>query len=247
MTHWKFVFYLHLTQLQTSNFQFLQLRCISKNEKNRCSRCCCYSVPPPRIRRISRSYFLKHKPGYFSCIAYPSSMLFLTIFGEVMFQFIKINLKCVFLIKFTQCTESDVWNSISSGCTCEVFENSSIRLSNDWNNFYETTDHLQQFRADKFSTFFKSEAFTFSSASLIEFIQPATRNVAIHRKVFAPFLFIVFDRKMIPFFRFHCQKFGSKWRTRVRIESLMAAKSCKEMYGISTKIQNSTTTSHNIP
>ena len=45
----------------------------------------------------------------------------------------------------------------------------------------------------------------------------------------------------------HCQKFGSKWRTRVRIESLMAAKSCKEMYGISTKIQNTTTKSHNIP
>ena len=31
----------------------------------------------------------------------------------------------------------------------------------------------------------------------------------------------------------------------MRIESLMAAKSCKEMYGISTKIQNTTTTSHN--
>ena len=36
------------------------LGCISKNEKNRCSRCCCYSVPPPRIGHISRSYFLKH-------------------------------------------------------------------------------------------------------------------------------------------------------------------------------------------
>ena len=34
----------------------------------------------------------------------------------------------------------------------------------------------------------------------------------------------------------HCQKFRSKWRTRVRIESLMATKSCKEMYGISTII-----------
>ena len=44
----------------------------------------------------------------------------------------------------------------------------------------------------------------------------------------------------------HCQKFGSKWRTRVRIELLMAAKSCKEVYGISTKIQNTTTKSHNI-
>ena len=28
------------------------------------------------------------------------------------------------------------------------------------------------------------------------------RNVATHRKVFAPFLFITFDRKMISFFRF---------------------------------------------
>ena len=56
MTHWKFVFYLHLIQLQTSSFQFLQSGRISKNEKNRC--CCCYSAPPPRIRQISRSYFL---------------------------------------------------------------------------------------------------------------------------------------------------------------------------------------------
>ena len=30
-------------------------------------------------------------------------------------------------------------------------------------------------------------------------------------------------------------------------QSLMAAKSCKEMYGISTKIQNTTTTTQNIP
>ena len=29
-----------------------------------------------------------------------------------------------------------------------------------------------------------------------------TRNVATHRKVFVPFLFITFDRKMISFFRF---------------------------------------------
>ena len=52
-----------------------------------------------------------------------------------------------------------------------VFENCSIRLSNDWNNFYETNDHLQQFRTDKLSRFFKRETLTFSSASLIEFIQ----------------------------------------------------------------------------
>ena len=41
----------------------------------------------------------------------------------------------------------------------------------------------------------------------------------------------------------HCQKFGSKWRTRVRVASLMAAESCEKMYGISTKIQNKTNTS----
>ena len=62
---------------------------------------------------------------------------------------------------------------------------------------------------------------------------------------------VTFDRRasrtVYMFSPGHCQKFGSKWRTRVRIESLMAAKSCKEMYGISTKIQNTTTTSHKIP
>ena len=39
---------------------------------------------------------------------------------------------------------------------CEVFENCSIRWRNDWNHFYETTDHLQQFRTDKFRTVKKS-------------------------------------------------------------------------------------------
>jgi len=91
-------FYLHLTQLQTSNFQFLQLllRCISKNENNyRCSRCCC-CVPPPRIKHIctqdTRSYFLKQNLEIFlALLNYLSNMSFLTIFGEVMFQLIKIN------------------------------------------------------------------------------------------------------------------------------------------------------------
>ena len=53
LARWKFVFYLHLIQLQTSIFQFLQLGCNGKNEKNRFSRCCCYYVPPPRIGEIS--------------------------------------------------------------------------------------------------------------------------------------------------------------------------------------------------
>ena len=38
-----------------------------------------------------KKLFLEAEPGDFSCIAYLSSMLFLIIFGEVMFQLIKIN------------------------------------------------------------------------------------------------------------------------------------------------------------
>ena len=93
---------LPLTQPQTSNFQFLHLLgYVSKNEKNYCYRCCCYSVPPPRIRQISRSYFLRH--NQYISLAYPKSMFFLTIFGEVMFLFIKINWKCIFIfIKFAR-------------------------------------------------------------------------------------------------------------------------------------------------
>ena len=112
-------FYLHLIQLQTSNFQFLQTGCVGKIEKNRCSRgrcCCCYSVSPPRFRQISRSYFFKQKLEIFSCIAYRSSMLFLTIFGEVMFHLIKVNWEFVFiLMKFARGTF--IWNSLSSACT----------------------------------------------------------------------------------------------------------------------------------
>ena len=83
----------------------------------------------------------------------------------------------------------------------EIFGNCSIRLSNDWNHFYETTDHLQQFRADNFSTFFKSEAFTFSSASSIKFIQVWPETLQ-HIEVFAPFLFIAFARKWFLSFGF---------------------------------------------
>ena len=72
-------------------------------------------------------------------------------------------------IKFAHGT--DIENFLSSPCTsmwslflrlvqlCEVFENCSIGLSHDWNHFYETTDHLQQFSADKFSTFFQERSF----------------------------------------------------------------------------------------
>ena len=143
------LFYLHLIQLQTSNFQLLQSG-ISKIEKNRCSCCCsCYSVPPPRIRQIiSRTHFL-------------------TMLQLIMLQLIKINWECTFiLIKFAHGT--DVCRNIlflRLVHLCKVFENCSIRLSNDWNHFYKTTDHLQQFRGDKFSAFFKSEVLTFSSAS----------------------------------------------------------------------------------
>ena len=75
-----------------------------------------------------------------------------------MFQLIKIIRECVFiLIKLAPMFETLFLRLVH---LCDVFENCSTRFSNDWNPFYETTDHLQQFRADKFSTFFKSEAFT---------------------------------------------------------------------------------------
>ena len=72
--------YLHLMQFQTSNFKFLQFGYASKNKKNRCSRC---SFPPRSVRRISRSYFLRHNLDI--SLGYPSGMLFLTIFGEFVF------------------------------------------------------------------------------------------------------------------------------------------------------------------
>ena len=107
---------------------------------------------------------------FFLHCLYLSSMLFLTTFGEVMFHLMKINWKCVFIL--IKLNSHMAWILILKLsffglyiCLCEVFENWSIRLSNGWNHFYETTDHLQQFRADKFSTFFKSEASTFSLAS----------------------------------------------------------------------------------
>ena len=161
MTHWKFVFYLHLIQLQTSNFQFFQLECISKINKNLSSRCCCYFVLS-LIRPISRSYFLRHN------LDVPLALLILKYAVSDHFQWSNVPVhqnKLKMYLQFDQTRPSHrCLNSFPSLVhQCAVFEKSSIRLSNDWNNFYETTDHLQKFRADKFSTFFKSAAFTFSS------------------------------------------------------------------------------------
>ena len=58
--------------------------------------------------------------------------------------------------------DTDVWNSLSSDCSFEIFEKSSVRLSNDCMKWFLLS------RADKWGTFFKREAFTFSSASLIK-------------------------------------------------------------------------------
>ena len=120
-----------------------------------------------------KTLFLEAEPGDFSCIAYLSiaSMLFLTIFGEVMFQLIKINWECVSFWSNSHMAPIVETLFLRLVHLCEVFENCSIRLSNDWNHFYETIDHLKKFRADKFSTFSESEAFTFSSANSANFIQ----------------------------------------------------------------------------
>ena len=66
---------------------------------------------------------------------------------------------------------ADIWKSLSSACTLmwslwKLFH----PVSNDWNNFHETTYHLKQYRADKLGPLFNSEAFTFSSASLMPLI-----------------------------------------------------------------------------
>ena len=77
-----------------SKFQFLrQLGYVSKDAENPCSRCICYIIPLPRIRQILRNYFLRHNLDI--SLTYPSYMLVLIIFGDVMLQFIKINRKCV--------------------------------------------------------------------------------------------------------------------------------------------------------
>ena len=42
--------------------QFLQLGCISKNEKNRCSCCCCYSVPLLSLKnKVNQPFLLSKK------------------------------------------------------------------------------------------------------------------------------------------------------------------------------------------
>ena len=110
LTNWKFVFYQHLIQLQTSSFQFsLKMRRIA------------VLVVILFRRHVSDKFqetisCIEAEPGDFSCIAYFSTMLFLTIFGEVIFQLVKIKWECVFiLIEFAHGT--DVWNSLSSACT----------------------------------------------------------------------------------------------------------------------------------
>ena len=99
-----------------------------------------------------KKLFLEAEPWDFSCIAYLSSMLFLTIFGEVMFHLIKINWQCVFIfIKFAHGTDF-------------------------WNFFFGLYMYMKSFSFDW-----------------------KRCNTS---KGFDALLFIVFARKMIPFFRF---------------------------------------------
>ena len=94
---------------------------------------------------------------------------------------------------------------------CEVSENCFIRLGHDWNHFNEKADHFQRLRADKLSTFFKSEAFTFpsDSAGFVEFIWTWTRNIERHWKVFTPLLLIAFDWQIFFFLVFSVAAFLS--------------------------------------
>ena len=106
----------------------LKLSILSKNEKNRCSRCCwCYSVPPSDKFQETVSC-IEAEPGDFSCIAYFSSMLFLTIFGEVMFQLIKINWECVLFWSNSHMAPMFETLFLRLVHLYELFENCSIRI-----------------------------------------------------------------------------------------------------------------------
>ena len=69
---------------------------------------------------------MKFKHNLEISLAYPSGMLFLTILGEVMFQFIKINRKSAFILFiFTHAAETRFLRLV------DLCESGSIRLSND--------------------------------------------------------------------------------------------------------------------
>lgn len=93
-------------------------------------------------------------------LAYPSGMLFLTIFGEVMFQFSQINWKCVFILiksHWRRCLKLAFFGLFIYVKSVKTVPSGKAMI--------------EKFRADKLSTFLKSEAFSFSSANFIEFIQ----------------------------------------------------------------------------
>ena len=89
---------------------------------------------------------------------------------------------------------TDVWNSRCFGLYIYV-RNCSIRLNNDWNHLYETTDHLQQFRADKCSTFFKGEALRSPRLVKLKSFNFDGKSCNTSKGFRGPFLFIAFARK----------------------------------------------------
>lgn len=152
-------------QLQNLNFQFSQLEYISKNEneKNRWSGCC-YSIPPPRIRQILRSYFLmmyittifllhclSHKYGHAVSHRFRWNNLPLNQNKLRMPSFLSnLHMATMFEARFLRLVHL---------CDWKLFH--LVKQLQWLTNFYDCTDHLQQFRTDKLSSFFKSEAFEF--------------------------------------------------------------------------------------
>ena len=168
MTHWKFGFYLHLIRLQTSNFQKLSY---NQDVLVKLRRIAVLVVVILFHRHASDKFqeaiswsrtwrFFLH--CFFSQVPYVVSDLFR--WGNVAVNQNKLRMCLHFhqIRTWHRCFKPSFFGFY---IYVRSFFNCSIPLSNDWHHFYETTDHLQYFRADKFSTFFKSEAFTFSSAS----------------------------------------------------------------------------------
>lgn len=101
-------------------------------------------VTPPRITHVSSQKLFLEAYNLDNFLAYPSSMLFLVIFGEVISSSSK---------------QTKNMSSFWSNCTCRrclklaffdlyiyvksVRTQRSIRLSNDWNYFHKISDNLQ--------------------------------------------------------------------------------------------------------
>ena len=85
---------------------------------------------------------------------------------------------------------------------CEVFENCSIRLSNDRTVFTRPLTIYKSSESINSALFSRANPLRSPRLVKLNSFNFDQKRCNTHRKVFAPFLFIAFARKMIPFIRF---------------------------------------------